>query len=127
MSKIDGFVETLIKSTEVGKIQWTVEDADRSNYIAKEYLYVGDEFLYADVYGSKVCLIKFGGTQEKVVIVLFSKTLNDKKPASILEENEIDKPHRFWTLYKLAERNATGADEIISNIMSKLNDNDLPF
>lgn len=126
MSKIDGFVETLIKSTEAGKIQWTIEEGDKSNFIEEEYLYPGDEFVYSDVYGSKVCLIKFGGTQERVIIVLFSKTLNDKKPASIIEENDIDKPHRLWTLYKLAERNATGADEIISNIMSKLND-DLPF
>lgn len=126
MSKINGFVESLIKSTEVGNIQWTIEEAHRSEYISEQFLNDDDEFIYSDLFGNKVCLIKFGGIQERVKIILFSKTLDDRKPASVIEEDDVDKSHRLWTLYKLAERNATGADKIIEDIISKLND-DLPF
>lgn len=126
MSKINGLVETLIKSTEVGNIQWTIEEARRSDYILEQFLYDDDEFIYSDLYGNKVCLIKFGGTQERVKIVLFSKTLQDRKPVSVIEEDDIDKPHRLWTLFKLAERNASGADKMIEDITSKLKD-DLPL
>lgn len=125
MSNINDLIEKLISSTEGGKLNWLIEKAFECPYVVEYYLDQNDEFIYADVNGNKICLVKHGGANETVNVVLFPQSLLDR-PAIVIGENDIEKSHRLWTLYKLGERNATGADRIIDDIISTLSD-DFPF
>lgn len=62
---------------------------------------------------------------EKIDLRLYDKQ-NTNSAKLLIEEDDIAQPHRLWTLYKLADRNASGADKLIDEIIFKYSD-DLPF
>lgn len=127
MSNLNELVETLVTATQNKKVNWYYIDGSTSEHIYNTYhLNDDEEILCSDVNGNKICLVKYGGTNEVIDLILFGESVNDLRPALCIEENDISQPHRLWTLYKLAERNATGADRIIEGIISKLSD-DIPF
>ncbi|WHP41553.1 hypothetical protein QIX46_00465 [Lysinibacillus boronitolerans] len=125
MNKDNKLIEALIEATEKNRVEWKFEDWAYSNHVLMTYPITEGLALRVDK-NTNVLLIKYGGQQEKVDLLLFDKENGVNTPALIIEEEDIEKPHRLWTLYKFASRNASGADKLIDNIISKLSD-DVPF
>ena len=121
MSKDDKLVEALINVTEKNKVEWHWEDGVFGAYFREGYsspkvlVHVVDN-------ESTFFLVKYGTSLEKIDLLLFDKRKNIDEPALEIEEEDIEIPHRLWTLYKLAERNASGADRIIDDIIAKYSD-----
>lgn len=127
MSKENAFIEILISSTEKETASWEIYEELDNSYLRS--VYNGQSAIVCDIDSNRIVLIKYGGSsyeEERVDLILFKGTGENQKPALSIEQGDLEKPHRLWTLYKLADRNATGADKIMDDIISKLSDN-LPF
>lgn len=121
MNKDDKLIEALINATEKKKVKWVWENWKSNNYIEETYT-SKDLLIHYEDKETTLVLVKYGTLEEKVDFLIFDGRIGVSKPILIIEEKDIDSPHRLWTLYKLADRNANGTDKIIDTIISKYSD-----
>jgi len=138
LSKLDRLIDTFIEATEEKRMNWCEALCDEQ---IKENIGGNDCYgvFKVDAFNSAedIFIIKYAtNTNEEA---LFNQTIlgipeknkpMDKVKLVIInimtmqiitgvDETDIENPHRLWTLFKLADRNAKGVDIVIDNLIDK--------
>ncbi|WP_416141652.1 hypothetical protein ACM1TL_05430 [Lysinibacillus capsici] len=137
MSKLDKLIDTFIEATEEKRMKWSEAN---SNNLIKQSIEGNSSYgvLRVDTTDLEdVYIIKYttntnsSATLEKTLTGDIEKYKSVDKVKLIIcniakmqiiteiEETDIGNPHRLWTLFKLADRNAKGADVVIDNLIDK--------